>query len=222
MAMATKQKAKTTQRGAAKRAPTKRAMAGKSAAKRTAKKAVKATNKRPVAKPATGRSASKTSAKKSVAKKAATKPTAKPAVSKKPPTRASAPAKRATASANDVTALIAAMPPPQRDALNALRDIILAADASIAEGVKWNSPSFRTSEYFATMNHRPGKGLMVVLHLGAKVRDTAKTGIAVNDPTGLLQWLAKDRAVLTFADLPAVQAQRGAFATLIRSWIRHV
>lgn len=204
--MVTTKNAKAMQRTGAKNVLVRKAAAKKSVTKAAAKKSVtKAFAKKSATKRAPKNSATKP------AKKAPTKPIAAP----KRPAASAAPA-------NDVAALIAAMPRPQRDAIVALRDIILTADASIAEGIKWNSPSFRTTEYFATMNHRPGKGLMVVLHLGAKVRDTAKTGIAVDDPTGLLQWLAKDRAVLTFPDLPAVQAKREAFAALIRSWIRHV
>jgi hypothetical protein len=48
------------------------------------------------------------------------------------------------------------------------RQIILDADASIAEGIKWNAPSFYTSEYFATIQLRAKDGVQVILHLGAK------------------------------------------------------
>jgi hypothetical protein len=44
-------------------------------------------------------------------------------------------------------------------------------------GTKWNAPSFRTTEFFATLNLRAKDGVdrvWLVLHLGAKVKDNAK------------------------------------------------
>jgi len=35
-----------------------------------------------------------------------------------------------------------------------IRLTILSADATIAEGIKWNAPSYRTTDYFATTNLR--------------------------------------------------------------------
>ncbi len=58
-----------------------------------------------------------------------------------------------------------------KDAIAHLRGALLGIDASIAEGVKWNAPSFRTTEYFATTNLRTKRGVGVILHFGAKIRD---------------------------------------------------
>jgi hypothetical protein len=60
------------------------------------------------------------------------------------------------------------------------------------EDIKWNARSFRTSEHFATF-HLRAQG-------GAKARDSAVSGIAVDDPESMLEWLAKDRAAVTFRD----------------------
>ena len=104
----------------------------------------------------------------------------------------------------------------------ALRQIILGVDPSITEGIKWNVPSFCTSEYFATFNLRGKEGIGIILHLGAKVRDTATTGIAIADPESLLKWLAKDRASVTFSNLKDIDRKRVAFAQIIRQWIKHL
>jgi hypothetical protein len=64
--------------------------------------------------------------------------------------------------------------------------------------------------------------LQVILHLGAKTRDTATSGIAVSDPESLLEWLAKDRASARFLDLKDIDARRSAFAKVIREWLKHV
>ena len=111
---------------------------------------------------------------------------------------------------------------PHKDAIEGLRRVILGVDAAIAEGVKWNAPSFRTTEYFATTNLRAKRGVGLILHLGAKVRALPPGGVTIEDPEGLLEWLAKDRAALEFADAADVKRKRVALAAIIRQWIEHV
>ena len=116
-----------------------------------------------------------------------------------------------------VATFLAALEHPSKDAIVALRDIVLAADARIAEGIKWNAPSFRTSDWFATFHLRAKPGVQLILHRGAKVRADAMEAIA--DPEGLLEWLGPDRASVRFRDLEDVQAKRTAFVALIRLWV---
>lgn len=125
-------------------------------------------------------------------------------------------------SSEAVDELMAALVHPHKDAIALLRDIVLGVDASIAEGVKWNAPSFRTTEYFATTNLRTKAGIGVILHLGAKVRALPAGGLAIEDPAGLLEWLAKDRASLALADVTDLRSKRGAIEKILRQWIRHL
>ncbi len=111
---------------------------------------------------------------------------------------------------------------PHKAEVQLLREVILGASAEIAEGIKWKSPSFRTHEYFATVNLREKKGVGVILHLGAKVRELASGGLAIADPAKLLDWLAADRACVRFGNREEIDAARPAFQELIREWIRHV
>ena len=53
-----------------------------------------------------------------------------------------------------VNALIGSMVHPLKAEIEAIRGCVLSADPEINEGVKWNAPSFRTHEYFATTNLR--------------------------------------------------------------------
>ena len=89
----------------------------------------------------------------------------------------------------------------------------------IREGIKWNSPSFRTTDYFATLNLREDR-VWLILHTGAKVKANAKTGIPIADPSGLLKWLAKDRALVTFESAKDIQSKRVALVSIVREWIR--
>ena len=132
------------------------------------------------------------------------------------------PTKRSTSVPESVDAFLATLDHPFKPEILALRQIILGADPGIAEGIKWNTPSFRTSEYFATMHLRASDSVQVILHLGAKIRDTSISGVAIADPESLLDWLAKDRASVKFYDLEDVEAKRSAFLNVIRQWIKYV
>ena len=119
-----------------------------------------------------------------------------------------------------VDAFMAALEHPHKPAVAALRDVILGADPSIAEGVKWNAPSFRTHEYFATTHLRAKVGIGLFLHRGAKVRKDAS--MRIEDADGLLVWLAPDRAVVHFADVNEVRASTAALQAVVRQWITSV
>lgn len=119
-----------------------------------------------------------------------------------------------------VDAWLLALDHPQKEVIAALRTVVCSADPGITEGIKWNAGSFRTTEWFGTFNVRGPKGprpVTLVLHLGAKVR---QDGAEVPDPTGLLTWLGKDRASITFPDAAAVAARAPALRELVRAWVR--
>jgi hypothetical protein len=111
---------------------------------------------------------------------------------------------------------------PFKSEVEAIRNAILSADSAIVEGIKWNAPSFRTTDYFATTNLREKAGVGVILHLGAKVRDVGPEGVPIKDPAGLLKWLAKDRAMVVFRDMKDVTSKRAAFKAVVRQWITYV
>jgi hypothetical protein len=114
-----------------------------------------------------------------------------------------------------VDAFLESLEHPLKPEILAVRQIILGADPAIGEGIKWNAPSFRTTEWFATFHLRGG--FQVILHLGAKARDT--TGIKLESP--LLKWLGKDRASVTFPNMEVIEAKKGAFDDLVRRWIEY-
>jgi hypothetical protein len=132
------------------------------------------------------------------------------------------PVRRGAPASKSVETFLANLEHPKKPEIMALRRMILEADPRITEQIKWNAPSFRTSEYFATFNLRAKNGVGIILHLGAKVRDTATTGIKIADPESLLEWLAKDRATVNFSDLNDLETKRDAFVRLIRQWIKYL
>jgi hypothetical protein len=121
--------------------------------------------------------------------------------------------------AAEVDAFLKSMTDPRKPILQALRGLILGTDRRIVEGIKWNAPSFHHEDWFATTNLRGKAGVMLVLHTGAKVKASATTGVAIEDPRGLLTWLAPDRAVITFLDQADLKARAAALRKIIRQWV---
>ena len=111
---------------------------------------------------------------------------------------------------------------PFKGEIQAIRSAILGVDSCVAEGVKWNAPSFRTTDYFATTNLREKAGVGVILHLGAKIRDGEPERLSISDPQHLLKWLAKDRAMVVFKNMEDFLTKKSAFEGVIRHWITYV
>jgi len=123
--------------------------------------------------------------------------------------------------APDVESFMQSLDHPLKPVIEFLRRLIRGVSDTIHEGIKWNAPSFRTADYFATMNLRADR-VWLILHTGAKVKATATDGIKLADPSNLLEWLAKDRAVVKFADLKDLRSKRAALEAIVRDWIKHV
>ena len=111
---------------------------------------------------------------------------------------------------------------PRQSVIEALRAIILAADDRIEEGVKWNAPSFYTTEHFATFHLRAPDKVQLILHRGARARPDATVRGAVGESPVPLEWRGPDRAIVSFSDVADVERHRAAFTRLIRRWIEHV
>ncbi|HYF79346.1 MAG TPA: DUF1801 domain-containing protein [Symbiobacteriaceae bacterium] len=122
----------------------------------------------------------------------------------------------------DVETFLAGLEHPFKPEILAVRQAILAADPSITEGIKWNAPSFRTTEYFATVHLRAKDGVHLILHLGAKKRASGTPRGEVVDPESLLSWLGEDRASVTFRTMEELEDRRAALAEIIRQWIMYV
>src|SRR5262245_55000290 len=108
--------------------------------------------------------------------------------------------------------------PLKRD-IEAVRRIILGVSPEIREGIKWNGPSFRMTDYFATVFLRATDRVQLIFHKGAKVKDNATKPMRMADPSGLIQWLATDRCFVTLGAGKQIQANRAALENIVREWI---
>lgn len=138
-------------------------------------------------------------------------------------TTKSQPAERTASQQNaSVTEFLARLDHPSKPEILAIRKIILGAHPDIGESIRWNAPSFRTSEFFATFQLRAKGCVQLIFHFGAKARELPPEALYVPDPTHLLHWLAKDRASVEFRDMKDISAKRTALKGVVREWIKHV
>jgi len=96
---------------------------------------------------------------------------------------------------------------PLKEEIERLRAAILDSNHGITEHVKWNAPSFcYAGEDRVTFRLYPEDRAQLVFHRGAKLKDDAGA-FAFDDDTGLLRWVATDRAVVALRDAEARQRE---------------
>src|SRR5262245_35144288 len=110
---------------------------------------------------------------------------------------------------------------PLKKEIEVVRKIILGVSPKISEGIKWNSVSFKTTEYFATVFLRSTDRVQLVFHLGAKAKDASKE-LKIADPAGLIKWVSTDRGLVTVGASAEIEANRAALESIVREWIDHV
>lgn len=106
---------------------------------------------------------------------------------------------------------------PLKREVEVLRELILDVGPEVREGIKWNAPSFRTKDFFATFNLHAKDRVRLILHRGAKKTDAPEAKI--HDPKGLLEWLGKDRAMVSFQDANEVRERSPALRAVLREWV---
>ena len=101
-----------------------------------------------------------------------------------------------------------------------LRAAILAADPRLVERIKWNAPSFGLgADDLVTMRLAPRDAFQLVFHRGvAKVAGA----VTIDDPEGLLEWRAPDRAVLDIRTSARAAELVPAIVALVRAWVAAV
>ena len=99
---------------------------------------------------------------------------------------------------------------PCKQEIQAIRKIILGVNPKITEEIKWNAPSFALGEHFVTFNGWAKDYVQLIFHHGPK--KTTSKGKPINDPDGLLEWLATDRASMRFEGMKDVRGKKSRAA----------
>jgi hypothetical protein len=127
--------------------------------------------------------------------------------------------KRTGNRAREVQAFLDELKHARKEEVVVIRDIIVSAHSGITERIKWNAPSFCIDDDDRiTFRLQPGDRVQLIFHRGAAKRDDAAT-FSFKDGSGLLEWVAEDRAVVTFRDLDDVKAKSAALKDLVRRWM---
>ena len=129
---------------------------------------------------------------------------------------------RTNGASDDVEKFLASLEHPAKREILALRKIIRGVDPAVREGIKWNAPSFYTTEHFATFQLRHKGGVQLVLHMGTRPRPDVQARTSIADPESLLEWRAADRATITFRDLAEIEERKAALVKVMRQWVRFV
>ena len=122
-------------------------------------------------------------------------------------------------SESDVDRYLDDLQHPLKAGVVRLRAAILASNADITEHVKWNAPSFcYAGTDRVTFRLHPGARLQLIFHRGAAGRDDTE-GFVFDDPSGLMTWLARDRAVIDLPSLDAVAEHEHLVVSLVNRWV---
>lgn len=107
---------------------------------------------------------------------------------------------------------------PLKEEIERIRTLILGSSEHLTEHIKWNAPSFcYQGDDRVTFKLYPRDRIQLVFHRGARVKDSE--GFSFEDSTGLLQWVARDRALVTFHDMQDVEAKQTALAQVVTRWV---
>ena len=109
----------------------------------------------------------------------------------------------------EVDAWLAAYDNPQRELVAAVRDVVLDADPSVSEAIKWQAPTFNYRGNIASFFPKSKKTVTLMFHLGATIAD----------PEGLLEGDGAVSRVARFADAADLEVKRSALQAIIRAWV---
>jgi hypothetical protein len=119
----------------------------------------------------------------------------------------------------EVDRFMAGLNHPLKEEIEQLRAAILNSNDAITEHIKWKAPSFcYADEDRVTFRLYPEDRVQLVFHRGAKVKDDA-ANFAFDDHTGLLRWVANDRAVVALQDVEDVEAKRADLVEVVNRWV---
>jgi len=129
--------------------------------------------------------------------------------------------KDAASDPDAVERYLKALAHPLKAEIEAVRRIILKADARVTEGIKWNVPSFHAGEWFATFDFRSKEWIQIVFHRGAKVKFVGDSRY-VKDARGILKWIANDRCTVKFVSKKDVESKAAALAAVVAEWVENL
>lgn len=126
--------------------------------------------------------------------------------------------------AEQIDDLIRKMERNQAKIVEYLRQVILSADESIGEQIKWNSPNFYYKGEMKEFDPKEYKRDIVVMNLyKGRILLVFPSGSKINNPSGLLEGDYKDgRRLITITDLADVKSKENELTAALQDWIKKV
>ncbi|WP_448698694.1 DUF1801 domain-containing protein [Mucilaginibacter sp. AW1-3] len=122
-----------------------------------------------------------------------------------------------------VSTYIEKLDAPVAAIVEALRRIILSADAEIGEEIKWNAPSFFYTGEMRPFNPKEYKRHIIVMNLHKRILLVLPSGAKVNDTSGLLEGSYTDgRRLVTIKTMDDVTQKEAALRSVIKDWLKLV
>ena len=98
---------------------------------------------------------------------------------------------------------------PQKDLVQAVRQVILDTDPRVTEAIKWKAPTFMYRGNIASFYPRSTKHVSLMFHSGA----------SLPDPHGVLDGEGDTSRVLRILNADDLEAKTDALRALVSSWI---
>lgn len=123
-----------------------------------------------------------------------------------------------------VTEYIQKLDPEFGQLIEAIRQLILSADKSVGEQIKWNAPSFFYQGEMKSFNPKEYKRDMVVLNTRKGIALLVfPTGERIKDNSGILEGTYQDgRRMVTFRNREEVEAKGKDLQKAIQEWLSQV
>lgn len=121
-----------------------------------------------------------------------------------------------------VDAFMAKLTHPLADVAQAVRTIILSADAEIGEEIKWNAPAFFYTGELPPFNPKEHTRHVVVFNFYKQdcIRLVFPSGARVKDKSGLLEGNYPDgRRIAMFRSMSEVESRKAALQGIVKQWL---
>jgi hypothetical protein len=121
----------------------------------------------------------------------------------------------------DVPEFMADLDEDNRVQVETVRNIILQADTSLTEHIKWNAPSYvKDGTDRITFNMLNKERLVkLVLHMDTGRKEDKKAPPVMDDPSGLVEWASDIRGYLTFKDAQDIEDKKVQIAKIVKEWL---
>jgi len=119
-----------------------------------------------------------------------------------------------------VTVFLQELDHPLKAEIEDIRKLILGIGDQVSEHIKWRAPSFCVNNQDRiTFNFHVKQGFRLVFHCGSK-----KTGLENKEPflvdeTGLLEWVAGDRALVHITSSQDFMDKRDKLIAVATNWM---